>query len=69
MRTLSPLLLAFLLSACAAFPSADPAPVIVPCDAPVVLPDRALSDQDIERLWGRDRSALRDCAGRVAALG
>jgi hypothetical protein len=32
----------------------------------VVLPDRALSDQDIEVLWGRDRSALRECAARVA---
>lgn len=67
MRTLYLCLLACLLTGCAASRSADP--VIVPCDAPVVLPDRALSDQDIERLWGRDRSALRDCAGRVAALG
>lgn len=43
-------------------------PVVAPCDLPVDLPDRALNDQEIEVLWGRDRSALRECAGRVSAL-
>jgi hypothetical protein len=31
----------------------------------VVLPDRALSDRDIEVMWGRDRSALRECGARL----
>jgi hypothetical protein len=39
-----------------------------PCAAPVALPDRGLTDQEVERLWGRDRSALRACASRHAAL-
>ena len=66
-------LCACLLSGCAASTFADPvlppqASLMQPCAAPVPLPDRALSDQEIEVLWGRDRSALRDCAARQAAL-
>jgi hypothetical protein len=34
----------------------------------VVLPDRALSDRDVEILWGRDRRALVECAGKVDVL-
>ena len=67
MRTLYLCIAACLLTGCAASPSVDPARLIVPCDAPVVLPDRALSDQEIERLWGRDRAALRDCGARTGA--
>lgn len=37
-----------------------------PCAAPVGLPDAALDDQQIEILWGRDRTALRECAARLA---
>lgn len=36
-----------------------------PCADPVELPDRALNDQEIEVLWGRDRSALRECGDRL----
>jgi len=36
-----------------------------PCADPVALPDRALNDQEIEVMWGRDRSALRECAKRL----
>jgi hypothetical protein len=39
-----------------------------PCADPVDLPDRALSDQDIEVFWGRDRVALLDCAAKVEVL-
>lgn len=39
-----------------------------PCPAPVDLPQRALNDAEVEVLWGRDRSALRACASRHAAL-
>lgn len=38
-----------------------------PCAAPVELPDRALNDQEIEVMWGRDRSALRECGDRLEA--
>jgi len=31
----------------------------------VVLPERALNDQEIEVFWGRDRSALRECGTRL----
>jgi len=34
----------------------------------VVLPQRALNDQEIEVYWGRDRDALRACGSRHAAL-
>jgi len=40
----------------------------IPCDRPVALPDRALSDRDVEILWGRDRRALAECADKAATL-
>lgn len=57
----------FFLAACSPVPSGSPAPL--PCVTPVTLPDRALSDRDVEIYWGRDRSALRECGARVAAMG
>lgn len=60
-----------LLSACGASINARPdlpPSLLVPCDHPVTLPDRALSDQEVEIYWGRDRSALRACASRHAGL-
>ena len=59
-----PLALVCLLTACGASTSARPA--VAPCALPVVLPARALSDREIELLWGRDRTALRNCGGRLA---
>ena len=63
---------ACLLTACggstAVEPLAPPASLLHPCPAPVLLPDRALTDQDIEIFWGRDRTALRTCASRHAGL-
>ena len=60
------------LTACAASPSvkAPPPPpsLIAPCRAPVALPDRGLSQGEVETLWGRDRSALRECGAKVNGL-
>lgn len=58
------------LTGCA---SDDPAAVVPPsllvgCPAPVDLPQRDLTGAEVEILWGRDRSALRTCASRHAAL-
>ena len=67
MRTLSLYLSACLLAGCAAStPSVKPA--VAHCPAPATLPDRALTDQEVERFWTRDRAALLDCAGRLAAV-
>lgn len=63
MRTLLLFLLVSLLSACGGSDYARPD--LPPCALPVALPDRALSDREVEVLWGRDRSALRECAGRL----
>lgn len=47
----------------------DPPPsLLAPCAAPVRLPERDLTDQDVEVLWGRDRSALRSCGSRLDGL-
>jgi hypothetical protein len=64
-RNLLLLTSACLLSACAGLTAFNDLP---PCAGPVDLPDRALSDQDIEILWGRDRVALKNCAGKVEVL-
>lgn len=45
-----------------------PPSLTIPCDRPVALPDRALSDRDVEILWGRDRRALAECADKAATL-
>lgn len=39
-----------------------------PCADPVLLPERWLSDQEVELFWSRDRRALLDCAGKVEVL-
>ena len=64
MQILLPLALVCLLTACGGLTSARPA--VAPCLLPEVLPARALSDQEIELLWGRDRTALRNCGERLA---
>ena len=65
MLTRLPLALACLCLASCASTSARPVPP--PCDPPVTLPATALDDQQIEILWGRDRTALRICGDRLAA--
>lgn len=63
MRTLLLCLNAYLLTACGA---SDPVkPSVAPCVMPIDLPDRALSDRDVEVMWGRDRSSLRECGARL----
>ena len=37
------------------------------CDAPVALPDRALTAKELTPMWGKDRSALAICEQRRAA--
>jgi len=61
------------LTACAAStvssPAIGPPPsLMVPCVAPVKLPERALTQAEVETFWGRDRTALRRCGGRHRAL-
>lgn len=45
-----------------------PPSLIEPCQMPAVLPDRALSQREVEIYWGNDRSALRACASQVTGL-
>jgi hypothetical protein len=37
------------------------------CDAPVALPERVLSAQEVTTFWGQDRSALHACETRRRA--
>lgn len=71
-KTLWPLGPLLALTACAASPSvkAPPPPpsLIAPCRAPVALPDRGLMQGEVETLWGRDRSALRECGAKVRGM-
>jgi len=39
-----------------------------PCSPPVALPDRALTQAEVEVRWARDRVDLLDCGKRHAAL-
>jgi|GEM_PF-196349 len=66
-----PIPLLCVLTACAASTEgklAPPPSLTVACPAPVALPDRALTQAEVELSWGRDRSALRDCGDRLGAL-
>lgn len=46
-----------------------PPPALVgACAEPARLPVRALTQAEVERLWGADRGRLRDCAGRHRVL-
>lgn len=45
-----------------------PASLKAPCDRPVQIPDADLSAAQVARLWGKDRSALGNCAARHDAL-
>lgn len=64
----------FLLSGCGgSIPYSNPAedfpPSLTrPCQKPVVLPDTALNDQQVEVFWGRDRKSLLDCGGRFEVV-
>jgi hypothetical protein len=58
-----------LLTACGASVRGDVPPSLKEkCALPVELPERALSDREVEVFWGRDRSALRACGSRHSGL-
>lgn len=62
------------LTACLGSTGADaprpkpPPSLTAPCAPPVQLPERVLTQADVERFWGRDRTALRACGDQVKAL-
>ena len=68
--------LAFLVSGCASstlpvvrtelVKPVIPAEARKPCEPPVRLPGRALTQAEVASLWGRDRSSLRTCEQRRA---
>lgn len=74
MKILRLLAAACLLQGCKGWTVADapalapPPSLMAPCAAPVFLGMEALTDQRVEVLWGRDRTALRSCAGRHSGL-
>lgn len=45
-----------------------PAALVGACAEPSRLPMRSLTQAEVERLWGADRDALRDCVDRHRAL-
>lgn len=55
----------YLLAACRGSVPGDvplpPAALLVPCDLPVKLPGRDATQAEVERWWGSDRAALREC--------
>jgi hypothetical protein len=64
--------LLFPLAACSGSMPARPVPpppsLAVPCAEPVRLPARDMTQAEVETAWGRDRTALRDCREKHAAL-
>lgn len=40
---------------------------LIPCDTPVLLPERDLSRKEVETFWIQDRSNLVECASRHKA--
>jgi hypothetical protein len=45
-----------------------PPSLTAPCRLPVQLPERSLTQAEVEILWGQDRDALRRCAGQLGGL-
>jgi len=60
-----------LTASCASTSGSLPLPppsLTQPCTTPVRLPERGLTDQEIEVQWGRDRTALRACGSQLDGL-
>lgn len=66
MHSLKLLLLVCLLTGCGGLTSVNP--ILGQCAEPQKLPERALSDREIEIYWGRDRAELRSCGAKVNLL-
>lgn len=64
--------ISLVLAACgedrALAPPAPPASLTQHCARPQALPERDMTQGEVEVLWGRDRTALRACGGRHAGL-
>ncbi len=62
----------FLLTACGGSIAGDvvrpPAAMDEPCAQPTGLPQRALTQSEVEIFWGGDRTALRNCGERYEVL-
>jgi hypothetical protein len=66
----------FLLTACAESIGSieppvlvdPPASLVVKCSRPVILPNRELSQSEVEKLWISDRSNLLACGERHESL-
>ena len=66
MKTPLALLVVLALTGCGGLtPSVEPTS---PCVRPVAIPDRALTDVDVEVFWGRDRNELLKCGDKVETL-
>lgn len=51
-------------------PQSVPSSSKVPCEDPVALPDRDLTEQETTRYWKKDRTSLEECEiRRKAAVG
>jgi hypothetical protein len=48
-------------------PSLPPS-IAAPCVPPVTVPTADTDQQDVERYWATDRTSLKICAGRQAAV-
>lgn len=48
--------------------TAADASITGPCNRPVKLPNRDLSQADVEKYWSRDRANLVRCAGEKAEV-
>jgi hypothetical protein len=48
-------------------PSLPPS-LSAPCASPVTVPTSDTNQQDVERYWATDRTSLKICAGRHAAV-
>ena len=71
-RTLIGIGLLSVLTACGGStpvePIAPPPSLTAPCPRPVGLPERAMTQVQVETAWGRDRSALRACGEQLDGL-
>ena len=70
MRSLFRMMCVFLLTGCGGsiYVNQPPPSLTQPCADPARLPERGMTDQEIEVMWGRDRTALRLCGSQLDGL-